>query len=269
MTRGIAKGRYDRLDALRAVAMLWMAAFHFAFDLNYFGFLEQNFYSDSKWTLQRTCIVSLFLICAGFGQAIAFEQGQSWPRFWRRWMQVAGAAVLVTAGSYFVFPHSFIYFGVLHGIAAMLLLTRLLAWLSRRTWERVSMRLSTRSGPARGRGQWLLAALGLVAVLAPLIVQSPFFDSPHMNWVGLVTHKPITEDYVPLLPWLGMTWWGMALGGWVLARHAEWVTGDLPAALRPLAVLGRWSLAFYLLHQPVMFGLLAGVRALLKIFSAS
>ena len=35
--------RYDRIDALRGVAIVWMAALHFAFDLSHFGFTQQNF----------------------------------------------------------------------------------------------------------------------------------------------------------------------------------------------------------------------------------
>jgi uncharacterized membrane protein len=31
---------------------------------------------------------------------------------------------------------------------------------------------------------------------------------------------------------------------------------------RPLALLGRWSLTFYMLHQPVLIGLLMLVMAL-------
>ena len=59
--------RLERLDALRGLAIVWMAAFHFAFDLNHFGWLQprQNFYTDPLWTLQRSAIVSLFLFCAG------------------------------------------------------------------------------------------------------------------------------------------------------------------------------------------------------------
>ena len=49
--------------------------FHFAFDLNHFGFIRQNFYTDPVWTVQRTCIVSLFLFCAGLGQAVALAAG--------------------------------------------------------------------------------------------------------------------------------------------------------------------------------------------------
>lgn len=225
--------RFDRLDALRAAAIVWMAVFHFGFDLNHFGFTQQNFYTDPFWTLQRACIVSLFLFCAGFGQAIAFEQRQAWPRFWRRWAQVAGCALLVTLGSMWMFPRSYISFGVLHCIAVALLVMRL-------------------SGGA-GRWLWLL---GLAAILLPQFVSSPFFDTRATNWLGLVTRKPIAEDYVPLLPWLGVMWWGLAAGQWVLARRRGWVAGPVPAGLKPLAALGRWSLSFYMLHQPVLIGVL-------------
>lgn len=228
--------RFDRLDVLRAVAIVWMAAYHFCYDLNHFGFIRQNFYTDPFWTTQRTAIVSLFLFCAGLGQAVAWQQGQGWLRFWRRWGQVAGCALLVSAGSYLMFPRSFIYFGVLHGIAVMLIVTRLSA----------------------GWGRWLWP-LGLLAIVLPHFVQHPFFDTRWTNWVGLITRKPVTEDYVPLLPWLGVMWWGLAAGQWMLARRPGWLADDVPHALVPLAVLGRWSLSFYMLHQPIFIGALAAM----------
>ncbi|WP_341893560.1 heparan-alpha-glucosaminide N-acetyltransferase [Variovorax sp. YR752] len=236
----VASGeRFDRLDALRGVAIVWMALFHFCFDLNYFGFIRQNFYTDPLWTQQRVAIVTLFLFCAGLGQAVAVEQGQAWPRFWRRWAQIAGCAVLVSIGSATMFPRSWISFGILHGIAAMLILARLLA-------------------PLRG-GLWLL---GLVAIVLPHLVQHPFFDSRWTNWVGLITRKPVTEDYAPILPWLGVMLWGLAAGRWVLAQRRHWMSGTLPRPLAPLAVLGRWSLSFYMVHQPVLIGAMMAVVAL-------
>ena len=100
--------------------------FHFGFDLNHFGLLDpkQNFYVDPFWTQQRMAIVSLFLFTAGLSQAVTLDAGQAWPRFWRRWAQIAGCAVLVSAGSALMFPRSWISFGILHGIAVMLILTR-------------------------------------------------------------------------------------------------------------------------------------------------
>ena len=237
--------RFDRIDALRGLAIVWMTIFHFCFDLNYFGWIRQNFMLDPFWTWQRTSIVSLFLFCAGLAQAVAWSQGQGWPRFWRRWAQIAGCAILVSAGSWLMFPHTFIYFGVLHGIALMLVIVRLTA----------------------GWGGWLWPA-GLAAILLPLAA-APLhaaIDSLHvlntrwLNWIGFVSVKPATEDYVPLLPWLGVMWWGMAAGQWLLQRRQALLQGSVPRACAPLAWMGRWSLSWYMLHQPVLIGALLLAR---------
>jgi len=188
------------------------------------------------WMWQRSCIVTLFLLCAGAGQAVASRQAQPLGRFWKRWAQVAGCAVLVSLGSWWMFPRSFISFGVLHGIAVMLIVVRLTA-----SW-----------GLAR-------VALGAIAIALPWLVQDPFFDTRWTNWIGLVTHKPVTEDYVPVLPWLGVMWFGAVGADALLAHRRAVLSAPLPKAMAPLALLGRWSLSFYMLHQPVLIGALAGV----------
>jgi len=241
----IDHGRLERIDLLRAAAMVWMTVFHFCFDLNHFGFIEQNFYRDPFWTWQRTAIVSLFLFTAGLSQAVAWHQSQSWARFWRRWVQILAAALLVTAGSMIMFPSSYIYFGVLHGIAVMLVIVRLSA----------------------GWGAWLWLA-GAAAIAAkhlapPLIAAFPsaeVLNTPLLNWLGLISRKPVTEDYVPLLPWLGVMWWGMAAGQWILRHRPWWLHGDGPPGgpvRHGMVKLGQWSLSYYLLHQPVLIGLLS------------
>ncbi|MFT3822140.1 MAG: heparan-alpha-glucosaminide N-acetyltransferase [Rubrivivax sp.] len=230
-----SSSRFDRLDALRGLAIVWMAAYHFAFDLNHFGLLQprQAPNADPAWIVNRTLILGLFLFCGGCGQAVALHAAQGWPRFWRRWAQIAGCAALVSLGSWLVFPYSWINFGVLHALCVMLIAARLLA-------------------PLR-RGLWPLAA---AALLLPLLWRHETFNGPWLSWTGLVTRKPITEDYVPILPWFGVLLAGLAAGQWLLARRPQWLAGALARPLRPLAVLGRWSLTFYMLHQPVFFGLL-------------
>ena len=152
------------------------------------------------------------------------EQGQSWRRFWKRWAQVAGCALLVTAGSYWMYPQTFIYFGVLHGIALMLVVVRLTA----------------------GWGRWLWLA-GAVAIAIKFIASYAhgsstalgFLDTPAWNWLGLIGRKPVTEDYVPLVPWLGVMWWGMAAGQWLLAHRRDVLQSRLPGGMAPLAWMGR------------------------------
>jgi uncharacterized membrane protein len=233
--------RFDRVDALRGAAIVWMVLFHLAYDFNQFGLLQpkQNFFHDPLWTRQRTCIVSVFLLCAGLGQALALHAGQTWSRFWRRWWQVVLCAALVSVATAFISPKAWISFGVLHGIAVMLIISRLAAPM----------------------GAWLWP-LGAFLLLLPLWVQDPFFDTRWTNWVGLTTRKPITDDWVPVLPWLGVMLWGLALGQYLLNWRSSWLSGALSSALQPLATLGRWPLTIYMLHQPIFIGLLTAGRQL-------
>lgn len=238
------------LDALRGFAVAWMTAFHFSFDLNHFGWIHQDFYRNPVWTVQRTCILSLFLFCAGWGQSIAVVNGQTKQQFWRRWLQVAGCAALVSIGSWFMYPQSWIYFGVLHGIAVMLLVTRLTV--------------------ASGAWLWPAGALTLLIWWSAPFLHSQFtfmsvFNSGVLSWIGLAVSKPITEDYVPLFPWMAVMWWGYASGKAWLGRSS-----GASRAIRPhpnstyaaLTWLGRSSLSWYMLHQPVMLGVLIVVSKL-------
>jgi uncharacterized membrane protein len=237
-----AMTRFHAVDALRGLAMVWMTLFHFCFDLRQFGYLQQDFYADPFWTWQRTLIVSLFLFCAGMGQSIAVAQGQSWRRFWQRWVQIVGCALLVTAGSWLLYPQSFIYFGVLHGMALMLIIVRLTAHWGHHLWWLGGVAIAIK----------LIAYYALNTLAMAQYVH--FFNAPSLNWLGWITRKPITEDYVPLFPWLGVMWWGSAAGGW-LSRYAKrYFSRRLPVWLAPLAGLGRWSLSYYMLHQPVLIG---------------
>ena len=249
-----APGRLDRVDALRGLAMVWMTVYHFCFDLNHFGLIRQDFYFDPVWTWQRTGIVSLFLIAAGMGQALAVQAGQRWPRFWRRWAQVAGCALLVTLGSWWMFPHSWISFGVLHGMAVMLLITRwaLLRGLSG-AWPWLWGAVLVAAGPLGSA--WLQANAGAHPALAAAL------DSRWLNWLGWVTHKPPTEDFVPLLPWLGVMWWGVGAAQLLRARAPGWLAQPVGRAGGALAWLGRWSLSYYMLHQPVLIGALTAWAA--------
>ena len=242
--------RFDRLDALRGLAMVWMTVFHFCFDLSYLQLWPQDFYNNPWWLWQRTAIVSLFLLCAGLGQAVASSQQVPLARFLQRWSRVAACAALVSLGSYFVFPQSFIYFGVLHGMAVMLLMLRLVG----------RQRLA------------YLATFALACLVLPVLYRHYSQDLP-AQWVGLLNHKafsvlglvtakPITEDYVPLLPWFGVMLLGY-VGGLHLLRNPISQLGRhlrQPArqpVAKALAWLGRHSLPYYMLHQLVLLGTLS------------
>ena len=59
-------------------------------------------------------------------------------------------------------------------------------------------------------------------------------DSRWTNWVGFVTHKPVTEDYAPVLPWLGDAAVGAGGGPLVAGAAPQQLAGALAPNLAPL-----------------------------------
>ena len=233
--------RWDALDAFRGIAVVAMIAYHFAFDLAHLGFIRADVYNDWRWIACRTAILSAFLFASGMSVALAAAHRESAAHFWGRVARIGGAAALVSIGSWFVFGPRFIWFGVLHAIAVMIVLARPLL-------------------PLRG---WLIVA-GIPLTAIGMAVQHPAFDHPALRWIGLMTSKPLTEDYVPLFPWFGVMLVGAGVTSLILRgprlerRLSAWRPGT---GARWLLWMGRPSLLIYLIHQPVMFGALALVAS--------
>lgn len=231
-THAAPSTRIAGLDALRGLAIVAMIAYHLCFDLRYFGVTHWDFEHDLRWLTARTLILSSFLLIAGISAVLARRQASP-VRHWLRHIGIiAGAALLVSAGSWLMFPRSFIWFGVLHAIAVSLLLAR----------------------PVYGRP--LLAALvGIAVIVAGSAYANAAFDNRTLGWIGFMTAKPVTEDYVPLFPWTGVLLLGVTAGH-ALVRTRFAALAPLARLPAPLQLLGRHSLIVYLLHQPLLLGLL-------------
>jgi uncharacterized membrane protein len=227
-----ASGRVIAVDVVRGLAIVAMIAYHFAFDLRYFGITHSDFEHARFWLCARATILSTFLATAGVSLALADAAHVGFARHLARVARIAACALLVTLASYVLFAQSFIYFGVLHAIAVI----GVVAW------------------PLRGRPV-TATVLGIAVVLAGLAFAHPAFDARALSWIGFITHKPRTEDYVPLFPWAGVTLIGIGAGH-MLRRRAFAPIGALARAPRALALLGRHSLAVYMLHQPLLIAAL-------------
>lgn len=225
--------RVDAVDALRGVAIVLMVIYHFCFDLNLFGVIHANFNEERFWLTFRTIILSLFLGLVGASLVLS-AQNASRRSFMQRAALLAACCIAVSAASFVMFPKSWIFFGVLHFILVAIFLGRLF-----RRW------------------QWTNLALGALLVAVGTWVEFPAFNHPWLQWIGLMTFKPITEDYVPLLPWFGVVLIGMFAARTLLAAQSPWLSWRARTMpLRTATLAGRHSLAIYMIHQPLMIGLL-------------
>jgi uncharacterized membrane protein len=227
-----AIARVAALDALRGLAILAMVAYHFCFDLQYFAVTKWDFYRDPLWLNARTVILSSFLLIAGVSLVLANRGGKPRANFWRHVTLIGACAIAVSVASYALFPASWIWFGVLHAIAVSLIVAR----------------------PLVGRPA-VAFAVGVGVIAAGNLFADRAFDGRALGWLGFMTAKPHTEDYVPLFPWAGVLLIGVAAG------HALVRANFRPIALaaewpRWMAWLGRHSLATYMVHQPILIGLL-------------
>jgi uncharacterized membrane protein len=106
---------------------------------------------------------------------------------------------------------------------------------------------------------WLNAVLGVTVIMLGAFYCHTYFDQPLLQWIGLMTYKPPTEDYVPLLPWFGVVLFGLFLGRMSFASQtlSSMLSrqGRNPL-IRLLALSGRHSLLIYMAHQPLLVGLL-------------
>jgi uncharacterized membrane protein len=236
-------GRYQLIDILRGVAIVLMVFYHFCYDLTYFQLVQFDFYRDPFWLNLRTLIVSLFLTLVGVSLVLAAEHGINKRRFFKRLGLLVLFALAITITSYIMFPGRTIVFGILHFIAFASVAGLLFVH-----WPVAS----------------LLLGIGFVGL--NLVFQHQLFDQTWLHWLGLMTHKPATEDYVPVIPWFGVVLIGIFLGhrlqrDSVLQFFRMFHSKGPPA--RGLAFAGRHSLLIYMLHQPILLGLLwVGMRIL-------
>ena len=87
-----AAARVPGVDALRALALVAMIGYHFAFDLRYYGVIRTDFEHDPVCIAVRTAILSSFLLLAGVSLVLADRAALAPARFWRHVVIIAACA---------------------------------------------------------------------------------------------------------------------------------------------------------------------------------
>ncbi len=233
--------RIGILDTARGLALLAMASYHFTWDFEFFGYLDSGTAETGWLKFYARAIASTFLFLAGFSLVLANTPEIRWRSYWRRLGMIVAAAAAISLVTFIGMHDEWIFFGILHSIAA----ASLIGLLFLRLPAFATLLIAA------------LLAVGIVVdnVIAPLSLHSTFFDVPWLWWVGLSENIQRSNDYVPLFPWLAPFLFGLGIAqlatslGW-LQRLAKFGSGR-----NLIARAGRHSLIFYLLHQPVLFGL--------------
>lgn len=231
-----SRGRIEFIDMARAVALFAMAIYHFAWDLEFFNYVERGLTGSGGWKIFARTIASSFLFLVGVSLVLAHGRAIRWRPFLIRLAQVVAGAVAITVVTFFVTPNSFVFFGILQLIAVASLLGLLFIRLP-----------------------WLVTAFAaIVTVALPFVISHPVFDPKWFAWIGFYQIPPFSNDFIPIFPFFGAVLAGIAAARFALAHSVFDRMRSWNPALRPmwrLGVLGRHALLFYLLHQPILFGM--------------
>jgi uncharacterized membrane protein len=232
--------RIAAVDALRGNAIVAMIVYHFSWDLSYFGFVSVNVAADPGWKAFARTIAGTFVALVGVSMVLATRRRfHPWPDL-RRLAVIVGAALLVTVGTWYAFPEAYVFFGILHLIAFASVAALPFLWL-----------------PTA-----VVPIVGFAVFALPFFFTADVFASPALLWLGLSPRPPTSVDYVPVFPWFAMTLFGIVVGR-LFVRYASdsavalWTPSRLPG--RMAIVAGRWSLLIYLVHQPILIGVLGAV----------
>lgn len=208
------------LDVLRGFTVFLMIIFHFSFDLNHFEIVDIDIINAPFWYLFPRVIVFLFLFTVGVALSLAHKNGVKWKSFGKRFLLLALWASVISLATFKFFPENWIYFGTLHAIGVVSVFS--LPFLKR---PRVAL------------------LVGLCLFIPSIIfdVTIPWISLEHSSW-----------DYISPFPWLGASLMG------IFAAHKKIYLIDFPRnrLVKSLNYLGKHSLFIYLIHQPLLFGIL-------------
>ena len=234
--------RLWEVDTVRGIAIILMICYHFVFDLAFFGAYSGNMYSSS-WQLVARSIGTTFIVVMGVSLTLRhhrlapeMDQKQLFAKYLRRGATIFAWGMVITAVTYFVLDSGYVIFGILHllGLSTILAFPFL-------------------------RSRWASLAVGVAALGLGFYLAGQRVVTPWLLWLGLPQFRRHMVDYYPLLPWFGFALIGVFLGLVLYPRGARrFALPDLSRKLpvRVLGYLGKHSLAIYLIHQPIMLGLL-------------
>jgi len=235
--------RIAAIDIAKGVAILAMVVYHFSWDLSAYQLIGADVGADPGWRIFARSIAATFLFLVGVNLVLANRHGVRPGPYARRLAIILGAALLVTAATWYLFgPNGFVFFGILHLIVVASIL----------------------GVPFLYAPAWVALPFAAFFLAGAHVLATPAFNGWGFYWLGLSTALPASFDYVPLFPWFGVVLLGL-FAGRLIVRHPDgrpwrWRPHARPWSL--LALAGRWSLLIYLVHQLVLYPLVGWVAPL-------
>jgi len=245
--RPVRSNRFIEIDMLRGLAIMLMIFGHILWDLNYFGLAPIN---NSVYSILSDTVPPLFFLLVGISLIVSKKKIENkslkdekayYRRLVLRGLKIFSLGMIITIWTLIFMPERAVIFGVLHCIGLSIVLS--VPFLKYRNYT-------------------LLFAL-LFIFAGTILTQHPV-ENPTVFHLTVGLHQTdvwrYTIDYFPLIPWFGVSLLGIVIGDWLYCGDKRRFRMPDFSKYRPAKIFqwaGQHSLALYLLHQPIIAGVLS------------
>lgn len=244
MSIATATRRAHFIDELRGFIIIYIVLYHLIYDLYLFGFDTYWLFSSSM-SLLRDCLVTVMVIISGISSLYSHSN-------FRRGFKVLGCGLAITLITYLFMPSQLIIFGILHFFGTAMIIYALV-------------------GKLFARVNWILGFitcmvlffltfnvyygyLGIEALGITIPLPDVLYSSPLLFPLGFSSGGLYSADYYPLMPWLFAFFAGTFIGVPLKNETAPAIFYN--KHLPTLSKIGKHTLLIYLVHQPLIYGIL-------------
>ncbi len=250
--------RIKILDVIRGIALILMILDHSLYDIKSYGLFSStlwiykliDFFNTPLYSVIWFIVVMCFFIIAGITSNFSKSN-------FRRAIYLIGFAFLLTLFTVLFVKGNEIYFGVLHCFGFCIFIYFLIEKFLHNVFKKIPI--------------WIFLILFFVYYYITVLVSpiEPFVVSI-LNYklviplfiIGFPANNFFSADFFPLLPWLFLFLFGAKLGKYIKEqRFPKWF---YKFDFKPVSFVGRYPFLIYILHQPIILGLLILIDKYIK-----
>ena len=227
------------LDITRGICVLAMIAYHFCWDLGYFGFIDLRLITQGFGLFVAQLIGLSFITIAGISSRIMSLSDSFKQKFLKRFFKLVFISAVISIATFMFNKDSFIFFGILHFLSVCSLISLILIYI---------------------KSSFHLLLIFLCAAI--ISISGITFNLPLMlSWLGFNREIPASNDFYPLFPWITFYFFGFWSGKIIHEKFSQKNNGvQMPIngvyiCFKFFQYMGQKALVIYILHQPILFSL--------------
>lgn len=233
------------VDNARALAMISMVAYHTMWDLVYlYGMKAEWYHGDMAFVWQQS-ICWTFILLAGFCSSMSrnpTKQGVI-VSFW---------GIVVMAVTQVFMPGNGVWFGVLTLIGSCYFLMALIKPVLHKIPAWIGLVCSALCFALTYHlAEGSIGAFGMTALRVPRYMYANLFTA----YLGFPQRGFFSTDYFPIFPWVFLFFCGV-FGYSLWAKYRPRMLENCDIRIPVISRLGRLALVIYVLHQPIIYGVL-------------